>query len=105
MSVKINKLEFSNAEKLSEWDPPYRAGVYVIMKRNEKSVLEILYVGESENLSERGFKSHHKRLKWIECESEEKLFISTHLMPGSTSAQRRKVEDDIIKRYKPECND
>jgi hypothetical protein len=48
--------EFSTPVKFPEWLPPYRSGVYsVLMKNIKDQKYYVIYIGESVNLSERGF--------------------------------------------------
>jgi len=110
MSITWGNNVFDGPYKITEWDPPYRAGVYSIMyKKNPKTkpnTFSILYFGESGNLDDRGFfQSHHKYDCWIKyAETEDNLYIGIHLMPNSTEEERRRVESDLIDEYSPPCN-
>jgi len=110
MSIKCGDVEFEGPYKITDWDPPFRAGIYSIMyKKNPKTkpnTYSILYFGESGNLDDRGFfQSHHKYNCWIEyAGTEENLFIGIHLMPNSTEEKRRRIESDLINEYRPACN-
>jgi hypothetical protein len=108
MSINFSGYVFSEPSLLSAWDPPFKAGVYVILKYDSsckpKPYLP-LYFGESSNMSERGFTSHHARSCWIRnAGAVNKLYIATHLMPSSTEQGRRAVEAKLIAAYRPVCN-
>lgn len=111
MSIKYNEVNFSEPERLSNWAPPYRAGLYVIMVPDQNmkpKPYRAIYFGESGNMSERGFNSHHKKNCWINTAgSEGNLFISTHLMPDSSEKERRNIEERLVQEYNTNryCND
>ena len=108
MTIKWGDVAFSSPTKITEWEPPRKAALYVIMRpAEEQGSYYIIYVGESGNLSERGFyKNHHKYECWIEkAGSEDKLFIGIYTMPNSTEEERKKLESEILKKTKPPCND
>ena len=104
---KSKKISFEGPFEITKWDPPFRAAVYVIMVKGEKEgYYRLIYVGESSNLSERGFyKSHHAYNCWIRIAgSESNLFIGVHKMPESTQEDRTKIEQQLISEYNPTCN-
>ncbi|MGD0591234.1 MAG: hypothetical protein ABSA44_10620 [Bacteroidota bacterium] len=110
MSINFNDIAFTEPELLSKWNPPNRAGLYAIMIPNQSSKpkpFEVVYFGESGNMSERGYSSHHKRDCWLRQASnnENNLFISTYYLPSSTDEQRRAIEAKLVAHYKPHCND
>lgn len=109
MTITWGNTRFSEPELLSTWDPPLRAAVYAIMMRPDPqgnpTSYRILYFGESGNLSERGFASHHKLQCWKDhTDSEANLYVGVHPMPESTEEQRRKIESDLVSQYNPVCN-
>ncbi|MFQ6061370.1 MAG: hypothetical protein ACE5KV_08810 [Thermoplasmata archaeon] len=110
MSIELGGLNFGGPFPVSEWESPRESAVYAIMMRDpagDPNRFRILYFGESENLSERGFwRSHQKFGCWInKAGSTENLFIGVHPMPNSTQAERRSVESRLIAQYGPDCND
>jgi len=111
MSIKWGQVNFEGPYRLDSWKPPYRAGIYAIMMKpdpqNKPNTYKILYFGESENMSERGFyKNHHKYNCWLrEAGSLRNLFIGYYLMPDSTLFQRKSLEQQLIDQYKPKCNE
>lgn len=110
MTINWGGVEFSSPELMSFWDPPRRSAIYSIMKKpdpiNKPDTYTILYFGESEDLSDRGFSTHHKRQCWInQAGSLANVHVGVHLMPGSTANERRQVESSLVNRYHPACND
>jgi hypothetical protein len=107
MTIKWGEISFDGPYPITKWDPPRKAAVYVIMMPGkEKGYYKLIYVGETENLSDRGFyKSHHAYDCWIkEAGNESKLSIGIHAMPGSTKDDRLKIEQQIKSKYSPACN-
>jgi hypothetical protein len=66
----------------------------------------IIYFGESENLSQRGFLAGHHQYECFlkQAGSENNLYIGTYEMPNSTQDDRRNVEQSLIRQYDPVCN-
>lgn len=107
MTIKLNDLSFDGPFPIARWDPPRKAAVYAMMiPANEANIYKVIYIGESENLSERGFyTSHHAYQCWIKhAGNETRLYISIYSMLNSTIQQRREVEQKLIKYYNPVCN-
>ena len=111
MSIKWGNVDFNGPYSIALWDPPYRAALYAIMIKpdqyNKPETYQIIYFGESSNLSERGFySSHHKYNCWVEqAGSLSNLYIGIHAMPNSTKDERTKLETALIAKFKPACND
>lgn len=105
ISLGEGKIEFTGPELLSKWTPLYRAGVYAIFTEGSaEGKYLVLYVGESENLSERGFiDSHHAAPCW-KRNARTNLYIGVHLMPESTADKRRALETVLRNYYNPVCN-
>lgn len=104
---KSKKVTFDGPHQITRWDPPYRAAVYIMMiSGNKEGYYKLIYVGESSNLSERGFyKNHHAYNCWIrQSDGEANLFIGICQMPNSTQEERAKVEQQLISEYNPSCN-
>lgn len=106
-----NTLSFSGPFQLKYWAPPQSAGLYAILKYTRGLLLApdgwtVLYVGETGDLSERGFPSgHHAYPRWVyEAGSADNLYIATYMMPYSTPEQRRAVEKQLVTEYAPPCN-
>jgi hypothetical protein len=77
--------------------------VYVVTRRYQnaqgKYNHEVLYVGETEDLSTR-FDGHHKAACFARHKAD---CICTHRDDDGDS--RLAKEDDLVKRYDPDCND
>lgn len=106
MIITIGGYQFDGPVKLNDWDPPCRAGVYAILRYDiTASNYPVVYVGESSNMSERGFTTHHALPCWLgQVSSINDLYIATYLMPDSTADERRVVETALINLYHPICN-
>ena len=76
----------------------------ILGHRSPPNLYRVLYIGESSNLSERGFvRSHHKYKCFIRnAGSEGNLHIAICLIPGSTE-EDEKVEQYLIS-VEPPCN-
>lgn len=107
MSIHFGNYKFEDPVFLHKWEPPYKAGIYIICTAQAIFLPDYkpVYIGESGNMNERGFSSHHKRHCWVaEAGSEDKLWITTYLMPYSTEEERKAVEKELIQKYDPPCN-
>ena len=110
MSITIGetrKYEFEGPFKIQDWKPSYNAAVYAILKKSSRDGnYNLIYIGQSENMADRGFyKSHHAYTCWLRnVNSEGELFIAIYFMPSSTENQRKEVESILIKDYNPSCN-
>lgn len=108
MSINFSSYAFSEPILLINWEPPYKAGIYAILKYASSckpKPYRSLYFGQSSNMSERGFSNHHARDCWIRnAGGENQLYIATYLMPNSTDQERIKVEAKLIADYQPVCN-
>ena len=104
--MKIGNYDFQGPYQLQGWDAPRRAGVYAILHENTSDRYNVDYVGESENLDDRGFPwDHHKASCWIgHAGSKSNVYIAVHYMPGSTDQQRASIEGQLIKQFNPPCN-
>ena len=107
MSIKCGNYSFDGPYQITAWNPPFRAGVYAIMIKGDKpNTHKIIYFGESENLSVRGFvKQHHKYSSFIShAGAESNLYIGVYFMPTSTPSQRRTIESELVTQFSPDCN-
>ena len=109
MEIFFSVYQFCEPLPAASWEPPYCAGIYASLVRDsayKPKPYRLIYVGESGNMSQRGFwRSHHKYDSWIaEAGSEDELYIATYLMPDVTPEGRREVESAIVTKYKPCCN-
>jgi hypothetical protein len=109
MSINYGGIQFNDPVRVTEWLPPFRAGLYAILVPDQSASpkpFRAIYFGESSNLSERGFlRSHIRYNSWIrEAYSNNNLYISVHYMPDSTQQQRMELEKRLIDTYHPVCN-
>lgn len=109
MAIIYDSVQFSDPIRLNNWDPPFRAGLYAILipdQAIQPKPFSVVYFGESGNMSERGFSSHHKRSCWLtRAGNENNLWIATYLMPNSIEQERTTIESRLISKYRPPCND
>ena len=105
MAIQILHYEFLGPIKLSEWGPPMEAVVYIIFSKH-KDVFNMLYVGETGKTDAGDFFTKNAQFKcWLShAGSEENLYLSIYPMWESSESQRRQLENKIISRYKPVCN-
>jgi len=82
-------------------------GVYAIMmisgSDKDKPLYKILYFGQTDVFATRLTKEHHKYSCFIKQSKE--LYRGLYFMTKSTEKQREKVETELIKKYRPVCND
>ena len=105
MSIQILQYEFLGPIKLSEWGPPSPSVAYIIFSK-DKDVFNMIYVGESDETEARDFFTKNDQFKcWLSyAGKEENLYLSIYPMRESSESQRRQLENKIISRYKPVCN-
>ena len=105
MAIQILHYEFLGPIKLSEWGPPMEAVVYIIFSKN-KDVFNMLHVAETGKTESEDFFTKNTQFKcWLShAGSEENLYLSIYPMWESSESQRRQLENKIISRYKPVCN-
>src|SRR5690348_15086556 len=113
-SFTLAHWEFTDPASLALWEPPRRAGLYAILAVKTPIAISFLvpnpfgrliYIGESENMDERGFVSHHKRACWLaNVQPDETLVVATHFIPIREFAalavlERRSAEETIRRLY------
>lgn len=103
MSIQILQYEFLGPIKLEEWGPPMEKVVYLIMSR-QKDSFNIIYAGDCEQTSDPGFFTANSSFTcWIEKSGSEK-FLYLAILPESENIARKKILEQIIRRYHPLCN-
>jgi hypothetical protein len=82
------------------WGTSFKSvgAVYTVLKRNVTN-FTILYIGQTDDLSER-FDNHHKRPCF---DRNGKTHIGLHL--ESDESRRFSIETDLVRNYSPVCND
>ncbi|MDA8082820.1 MAG: hypothetical protein M0024_04080 [Nitrospiraceae bacterium] len=82
------------------WGTEFKAvgGIYLVLKRQMNGKYDLLYVGQTGDLSER-FDGHHKASCFTRSGK-------THIaVKGEGSEQKRlSIEADLINNYRPGCN-
>jgi hypothetical protein len=85
---------------LTKKNIPDEGGIYVFVRRRFAFFLEPLYIGKASNLRSR-LLGHEKWGKaWWELGATER-----HIMRLSSEAERRIVEEDLIRGLRPRMND
>ena len=102
--ILLDGLSFSKPLAIDEWDPPRKAGLYIIVRKDDE---RIAYVGESGKLDNREFwKGHQKYKCWLRVAGAEKnLAIAFHPMLNSTQDQRKELESNLVRKLHPPCSD
>lgn len=101
---------FKGPRVLGGWTPPAESGVYAILKRPDPEAkpetYAVLYIGESEDLSEEGFPFRHPQAPcWIKrAESKWQLHICTYQFQGGGQAHREEMVRELVAIYEPNCN-
>jgi hypothetical protein len=102
--IRLNGISFGKPFPINEWDPPKKAALYLILRKDDGM---IIYVGESGNLDDRDFwRGHHKYSCWLRIAGAEKnLAIAFYPMVDSTPVQRKEMESSLVRKLQPLCAD
>ena len=102
--IRLDGISFSKPFPIDEWDPPKKAALYLILRKDDGM---IIYVGESGNLDDREFwRGPPKYNCWIRVAGAEKnLAIAFHPMVDSTPVQRKEMESSLVRKLQPLCAD
>lgn len=107
MSIMFGTQIFTEPELLAYWSPPRLSALYVVLAEDSSCSprpMRPLYFGESDNLADRGFSSHHARHEWLREAAGAPLWIAYSPTPYWTEAERRAAEDALVRHYTPACN-
>ncbi len=109
MSINYGDHLFSDPVWIGLWKPPRAAGLYAILVLDQSvkpQPYRVIYFGETEDFSARGFiKNHNKYPCWMrESGSEHYLYISILPQSWLTPEQRKAAEAVLIAKYRPACN-
>lgn len=82
------------------WEQLFRplGGVYVVLRRQQNNMYDVLYVGQTGDLSER-FDQHHKQ----PCFDRNQRTHIGVLLEG-TERRRLAIERDLLGNYQTVCN-
>ena len=116
MGINFGGYQFSEPEALPtspapEWmtDLKNSSGIYAILVDDPSwspMPFRILYFGESSDLHRRATAIHEKFASWTAAAGYiDQIYRALCPMPGTTRYQRRQVEDNLIARYRPPCNE
>ncbi|MGA2874246.1 MAG: hypothetical protein ABSE82_01795 [Nitrososphaerales archaeon] len=90
---------------LTRWNPPSHVAIYGISTKREKGEYGLIYIGQSENLSELIFNKLRDYPCWLrEAGDLSNLYIAFHYMPSELQEQRIAVLHDLIRLGDPVCN-
>lgn len=81
------------------WNTPFRAvgAVYLVLRKGNPS-FELLYVGQTDDLSSR-FDSHHKQPCF-----DRKGRTHIGILVEPSEVKRLRFESDLVQKHKPTCN-
>ncbi len=105
MQVNINSqsISFSSPVELNNWNVPSIEGIYLILVKLDNNSFNCLYIGQSEDLSLRGFPdNHHSYSCWLQNSNKKDIFVVFSEINGKEN--RLKIETELINIYKPVCN-
>ncbi|MGD9162813.1 MAG: GIY-YIG nuclease family protein, partial [Desulfobacteraceae bacterium] len=104
--IRLDAYTFSGPYKLFQFQAPKSAGIYAILKDNPNKAVDVLYVGQTKDFSDRGLiRLHHRYRCFVEnAGGEFNVMVAILQMPTSTEDQRKKVESRLIGVYNPPCN-
>ena len=104
-----DRFKFTPAGALTSWDPPPIAAVYAITYRQNADRPKshtVLYFGQAENLAAEAPDLNRRVMdSWAESGNDvHGLAVFIHAMPGSTSGQRSRVQEQLMAEYRPQAN-
>lgn len=110
MSISLANCLFSEPEQLPRWKPPFMAGIYAILVDEPSgtgSGFRPIYFGETADMSESGLIQNHPLHDcWYkQTGSIYRLYIAIHEMADSSQVERQRVQTELIKQYRPICNE
>ena len=110
MSISFADYLFSEPERLLGWKPPYLAAIYAILVDDPSCTpvpFRPIYFGETDDLSAPGLIQRHPLHDcWYkQTGSVYRLYIAIFDMAESSLAERQQVQTELIKRYRPICNE
>ena len=107
MAVCFGNYPFSEPVRLVKYKPRRSAGVYALLVAGSSGTgYQVIYFGESENLSELSVDEHHPAYPcWLVLAgSRDNLYISAYLTYNWTEAKRKALAKKLAVRYRPFCN-
>lgn len=109
MSIEISNRLFDGPHLLKNWRPLNFPVIYTIMMKpdpeNNPDGYQIVYICESDELSNISFIDHPKYKCWFKKAGfKSNIYISAHVMPNSTAEEREKLKNALISIHVPPCN-
>jgi len=103
------RFRFIRGGMLFSWNPPTGAGIYAITYRRDPErpkLHTILFVGQGENLAIEAPPLNGQVLDAWKNSSHDvgDLHVFVHPMPGSSTGERFRVQEQLIEEYRPQCN-
>ncbi len=88
--------------------PPSEPGIYAILTSDpawKPRPYRVVYFGKAADLATRISYSHEKHTEWSRAAGgSAKLLVAYYAMPESSDMVRASAERNLIRRYRPECN-
>lgn len=103
------RFQFNSAGQLTSWKPPAIPAVFAITYNQSASKPKshtVLYFGQSRDLLSEAPDLNGRVIDaWKNAgEDENQLNVFIHAMPGSTSTERYRIQEQLIAEYRPKCN-
>ncbi len=104
-----DRFKFISGGPLSSWEAPAAPGLYAITYKRtagNPKAHTVLYFGQAQDLAHEVPEMNKTVLEqWAHSGNEaNELFVFYHPMPGSTSGQRSRVQEQLISEYRPQGN-
>jgi hypothetical protein len=101
--ITLGSVSFSGPFIAPLWSAPKTAGLYAVLVPGWKLMtFRALYFGQADALDTETLNSHSRLAEWRTIAGTEwNLYVATHEMSFSTSAQRESAARDLARSYKP----
>jgi hypothetical protein len=102
--ITLGELSFAGPYITAVWSPPKTAGLYAVLVPGWRLLtFRALYFGESGAFGPDLLQSHSRYAEWLSIAGTHwNLYIATHEMSFSTSAQREAASRVLARSYRPE---
>ena len=89
-----------------EWEQSDESGVFAILHKSGTGPYIVDYIGESEKLLYRGFPFINQKKEHLleRAGSTDNVYIAVYPMPESTGRERKRIEQYLIRKYRPFLN-
>ncbi len=102
---------FEGPRVLAGWTPSATSAVYAIACKPQPDTrpeqYAVIYIGHADDMSQERLPFNHSRAAcWVKrAGGRYKLFICTYEAPGSATAHREQIAQELIAIYRPSCNE